>query len=314
LKRPNRKYNDYHRTNKEDIEEKQCIDCLEWFEMNDNNFGKDKKSKDGFNIRCKKCQKINQDIYYAKNREAIIEKSKQYTVEHYSTQLAYILDYDKNNPDKRRKRRRKYYELNRDREKQKLVDFFSMYPDKQKEYNENHRDHEITKKEWNICLKIFGDKCAYCGLPQEKHIVNRKDEIFVMNFHKEHVDDKGANDLRNAVPACRVCNSSKHDFDMEEWFRRQEFFDEERLKFIYWWTNEGYKEYIEDKPLYRIVKKQNEHNKKFHHELWIVDEYRNMINLIATKVKKKDLYEDIKEYLNELTINNLSGKRKEDNK
>jgi len=51
-----RKYKDYHRINKEGIEEKQCKVCFEWFVMDKNNFGIDNKNKDGFNVLCKSCQ------------------------------------------------------------------------------------------------------------------------------------------------------------------------------------------------------------------------------------------------------------------
>jgi hypothetical protein len=59
-------------------------------------------------------------------------------------------------------------------------------------------------------------------------------------------------------------------------------------------TSEGYKQYIEDKPPYRIIKEKNENNNKFHWNLWTVDNMRNLIEIVAIKDKKKDLDEDIK--------------------
>jgi hypothetical protein len=168
------------------------------------------------------------------------------------------------------------------------------HPDKCKSYTQKHRDHDITEKEWRSCLEVFENTCAYCGLPQEKHIVKRNGIYIIMNFHKEHVDDDGYNDLRNAIPSCQSCNSSKHQDNMEEWYRQQNFFNEQRYNNIIWWITEGYKDYIEDKPPYRIIKKKNEHNNKFHHELWTVDEYRNMIECIDIKDKKKDILKGIK--------------------
>jgi len=73
--------------------------------------------------------------------------------------------------------------------------------------------------------------------------------------------------------------------------QKSEIFSQERLDKIIWWTTEGYKEYIENKTPYRIVRKKNEDNNKFHWELWTVDEMRNMIKCIHRGVKKKDVQE-----------------------
>jgi len=81
---------------------------------------------------------------------------------------------------------------------------------------------------------------------------------------------------------------------MEEWYKDRDFYNKERLDKIIWWLTEGYKDYIEDKPPYRIIRKHNEDKKTFHWELWTVDEYRNMIELISIRDKKKQIIIDIK--------------------
>ena len=68
-----RKYKDYHRINEQGIEEKQCKECLKWFEMNENNFGIDNGNKDGFNMLCKTCLKKNNQKYYSENKENLKE-------------------------------------------------------------------------------------------------------------------------------------------------------------------------------------------------------------------------------------------------
>jgi len=156
-------------------------------------------------------------------------------------------------------------------------------------YSDKHRVHDITEEEWRGCLIAFNNTCAYCGLPIEEHIIKRNGKYIIMKFHKEHVDDKGYNDLRNGVPSCRSCNSSKHTSSLEEWYFKQKFFSMDRYIKILWWTNEEYKDYIEEKPPYRIVKKKNDDNNKFHHELWSVDEMRNFIEIITTGIKKEDI-------------------------
>lgn len=76
---------------------------------------------------------------------------------------------------------------------------------------------------------------------------------------------------------------------METWFRQQSFYKEARYNKIIWWTTEGYKEYIEEKPPYRIIRKRNEGLTTYHYELWTVDEQRNLIKCIRIGNKKKDI-------------------------
>lgn len=33
----------------------------------------------------------------------------------------------------------------------------------------------------------------------------------------------------NIVPACKSCNCRKHSTDLEEWYKEQDFFSQERL-------------------------------------------------------------------------------------
>ena len=176
-----------------------------------------------------------------------------------------------------------------------FIEYYAKYPERFKEYAKNHRHHDITEAEWKSCLKIFNYRCIYCEITEEES--KRK---YGERLHKDHVDHEGYNDIRNAVPGCKSCNSQKHQSDMETWFREQEFFSEERLDFIKWWTTEGYKNYIEDKPPYRLTKRQNKDNNKFHWELWSVDEMRNMVELISIGDKKKDLKNDVEIYSNKI--------------
>ena len=259
----------------------------EWLPMTEDHFYKWKYSKsDGFLPQCKICTKENVNSRNAKDPEKHRKSSKNYRDKH---------------AGKYNEVARQWREDNSERKYEYEKDYYVKNPDKFLIYIKNHRIHDITETEWRACLKIFNNQCAYCGLPFEKHIVLRNGKYIIMNLHKEHVDNIGYNDLRNAVPACKYCNSQKHDSNMEDWYRKQEFFAEKRLQFIYWWVNEGYKDYIEDKPPYKVVKEKNQDNNKFHWNLWAVDGKRNLIGIIATKDKKKDLNEDIKKYL--ITIN-----------
>ena len=67
-------------------------------------------------------------------------------------------------------------------------------------------------------------KCAYCGQPATSldHIIPRF--------------KSGSSNRNNLIPACRTCNQTKASLNMEEWYKIQKFFDEERLLKIQEWV------------------------------------------------------------------------------
>jgi hypothetical protein len=277
------KYN-YNLTHKtiDGVEYKQCSRCKEWLPMNLENFYRLEYNKsDGLSSMCKNCCIKDVQSRYDPN------KKSNYDKKHYKKKMDYYKDKQKRN-----------YKRNIESYKKAFSDWRKLDKNKDKliRYAKNHRIHDITEAEWRSCLKVFNYKCAYCGISEKESIRTYKQKL-----HKEHADDDGYNDLRNAIPACKSCNSYKHQDDMEEWYKQQTYFSSEKLQFIYWWTNEGYKQYIEDKPPYRILREKNEENNKYHFNLWSVDEMRNLVDIIATKPKKKDLQIDIEQYL--LTLN-----------
>ena len=249
-----------------------------WFPCTDEYFYKtDKNKTDGLHPECKQCcVKTTQKNYNLDRRKELNYGYYHNDEEYRLRQIAYAQtpEYRKGQSEWRKKN-----------------------PEKLKVYNQKHRNHDITEKEWQDCLKVFNNTCAYCGLPIEEHIVKRNGKYIVMKFHKDHVDDKGYNDIRNAVPSCQSCNSSKHTSDMEEWYPSKEFYTEEKYNKIIWWITEGYKDYIEDKPPYRLTRERNEGLTTYHWNLWTVDDMRNALEIIATGDKKRDLDKDIEEYL-----------------
>ena len=89
-----------------------------------------------------------------------------------------------------------------------------------------------TKQEWETTKKHWNYVCAYCyGNRANKKVLT-----------KEHVipESKGGTKIRhNIIPACAKCNSSKSSYNMEDWFREQPFFDEDRLMKIFVWIAGG---------------------------------------------------------------------------
>ena len=239
----------------------------------------DKNGSDFLHPCCKRCGVKTTQKNYDLDRRKVLNYGYYHNDEEYRLrQIAYAQtpEYKENAAEWRRKN-----------------------PEKCREYTQKHRIHDITDAEWRKELEVFNYECAYCGIVEKESL-----KIHKQKLHKEHIDNKGYNDLRNASPACRSCNSSKHEDSLDEWYPKQKFFTQERYNKIQWWLTEGYKDYIEDKPPYRILRKRNEGLTTYHWNLWSVDEMRNTLEIIATGNKKKDLDKDIKEYLKLLANNN----------
>jgi hypothetical protein len=114
-------------------------------------------------------------------------------------------------------------------------------PEKLRIYQQNrrHKKHDIIEEEWLSCKKYFGNTCAYCGMTLEEHY-----NIIGTDFHQEHVDHFGSNDLSNCVPSCKNCNSQKWEFKFEEWYSENNpNFTQERTNKILQWINEDYQIY-----------------------------------------------------------------------
>ena len=71
------------------------------------------------------------------------------------------------------------------------------------------------------------DGCCYCG--QDKPL--ETEHVVALNDGGWHVPS-------NILGACRSCNSSKQDSPVEQWFRAQPFFSEERWQKIQELTND----------------------------------------------------------------------------
>ena len=65
------------------------------------------------------------------------------------------------------------------------------------------------------------NKCAYCGAPATSldHVIPRY--------------RSGSSNRNNLIPACQRCNANKASYNMEEWYKKQDFFCEKCLLAIH---------------------------------------------------------------------------------
>jgi len=86
---------------------------------------------------------------------------------------------------------------------------------------------KLAKKRYRQSIYEAWDcKCGYCGdeATSLDHIIPR--------FRS------GSSNRNNLIPACRRCNTNKASAKMEEWYRQQSYFTEEKYTRIKAWMSQ----------------------------------------------------------------------------
>lgn len=213
---------------------KECVTCKTNYLINNENFYIQKKKS-----------KKRGEYYYCppECKQCTIKRSTKYNKEH--PEVLYAADMKRNESEERQQY---LLDLSRERRKNgKYRDWQRINPEKSKTYRDNraHKEHDISSEEWLKCKQYFNFECAYCGLNIEQHNIRRLDKDIKSDFHKEHVDHEGSNDLSNCIPSCITCNSSKRQMKLEEWYNPSKiFFSADRLTKIHKWLESDHKLYI----------------------------------------------------------------------
>jgi len=91
----------------------------------------------------------------------------------------------------------------------------------------------LAKKRYRQSIyEAWHHQCGYCGETATSldHIIPR--------FRS------GSSNRNNLVPACRSCNANKGSQNMEEWYKKQEFFDNLKFVKLVEWTQQDLSEVI----------------------------------------------------------------------
>lgn len=194
------------------------------------------KPKDKLRGNCRVCSS------HEKNARAL---NKNLTSEQIEQKRAYHRAYYQLNKDtpktkeSGRRRRRKYYENHPDKVKERnriyKLKKFGVKPVRDHTwpisiesklnsaiYSARYRAKKLNlTSEWSTCeweraLNAFDSCCAYCGKPQGLWNPICADHFIPLTAGKSPGTVK-----ENMVPACRDCNSSKHNADPVEWIDRK---------------------------------------------------------------------------------------------
>lgn len=202
---------------------KECTSCGETKELTDfySQVKKPKKKAEYvyYYPECKECTKVRSTKWGEDNRERKREQWKKHSAL----------------PHKRELQKKLMKEA---RDDGRFREWQRSNPDKMKEYrlSRANKQHDISIEEWIACKDYFDNECAYCGLHISEHFNKYAGEMKRTDFHKEHVEHDGANDITNCVPACKKCNTSKHTASLEAWYTTDHpNYTEERLNKIYTW-------------------------------------------------------------------------------
>lgn len=255
------------RLSKEEIERRQellkqglkvCSVCHQT--LNVEMFYVDKSSRDGLTRCCKDCTKKRLKDKYNENRDKILQRQREYFQQNkgeiMERRKEYIQKYISEHKEDLAEYHRRWYQENKDRilEQQRQT-YYECREERLKHIKEYRKteagkinsrkiyhkyralkmDAEGKYTKTDVCelLTFFDGKCAYTGTPLEE------------SFHLDHVvalSKGGCNYIYNLVPSNQGPNISKGAKDMEEWFRKQLYFSEERLQRIYDWMSLKQKE------------------------------------------------------------------------
>lgn len=91
---------------------------------------------------------------------------------------------------------------------------------KRRARKQNNHAAQYTKQQVRQLFGLFDNCCAYCG-----SIASQID-------HAIAIANGGPEAIGNLLPACRKCNLSKSDKDLEQWYRQQTSFTVKRWRKI----------------------------------------------------------------------------------
>jgi hypothetical protein len=170
--------------------------------------------------RCSNClmyKKEKSKIYYDKNKEKLIIKSKVWRENNLELHKKLVNKNYAENKERISKKHKEWKENNKERSAQIIRDWKKNNLDKIRVYNHkrkakilNNTHKDYTEKQ---ILELYGTDCYLCGVPIDMSAPRRCGiPGWEKGFHIEHVFDialGGPDTLENVRPAHAICNLKK---------------------------------------------------------------------------------------------------------
>ena len=260
------------------IEGKICSKCKIYKELSE--YIKCITGKYGVKARCRSCDKEYFEEYRSKNKIKLkeydknyyknnLEKSKEYykmnkekfreyqrgekrkeyqdryNSQNYDGYKQYMKEYRNDNSEKLRIARLEYYYKNKEKIKEKIKRWQKTKEGKEMTKIANHKRRaakvnnggSYTTEQWEECLGYFNNECAYTGRVLDNEILHVE--------HIKAISKGGTSYIWNLCPSIASANHSKYNSELEEWYKQQEYYSEERLNKIYKWQEYSYNKYKE---------------------------------------------------------------------
>ena len=243
-------------------------------------FIKNKKSKYGFEKKCKQCQSGYNKEYNKKHKEEKTGYNKKYYETHKEERVEYNQKYREGHKEEIKMWNRKYREENqekikeyKERYKEEIKEYNKKYKEECKEktkvynkkYKETHKE-EIAEYQKQYRKTPLGQMIIFNNNQKRRHKeknqgdgISKEQWLEMMDFfnwqcaysniklrnnksidHIVALNNGGLNEIWNCVPMYKPYNSSKNTSDMLEWYQQQDFYSEERLQKIYEWQEYAY--------------------------------------------------------------------------
>lgn len=249
---------------------KVCTTCGISKKATADNFTKMKNGKYGVSSKCKECNKVYRQLnkdrlnkqkkeYYLRNKEKIdeankkwaknnAERAKEYKAEWYQqNKETKIRAYKERNKEHISNAKKEYNEKHKAEKSAYWQQYYNWHKERIREqkrlYNRLNKEKCIrytqkrvalkrklpasyTEAQWEQTKKFFDCKCAYCG--KEKKLA--QDHFIPLSSGGEYT-------INNIVPACKSCNSSKHNKDFFEWYPTFRYHSKQREQKILKYLN-----------------------------------------------------------------------------
>ena len=158
-------------------------------------FGKHRKTYDGFYSQCLICHRIARADYRKRHaKTSKVEQAEQYA-KNREARKAYVIAWQKANPDKFKH----YMSVSKKRNKETIA----ANTRRRNARRKANGVFAISKKE---LVKLSFGPCFYCGLAEQ-----------ITVDHVIAIDRGGTDSIGNLVPACKSCNSQKRQLTIMEW-------------------------------------------------------------------------------------------------